>query len=48
MILDLVKLIIHENDLDMEAHACVDINDTLNEVAKLGSKAVFWGVFNGN
>ncbi len=48
MILDLVKFIIHENVLDMEAHACIDINDTLKEVAKLGSKAVFWGMFNGD
>jgi hypothetical protein len=39
MILDIVKFIIHENGLDTEAHVCIDINDTLKEVAKLGSRA---------
>ncbi len=48
MISDLAKFIIHENGLDMEPRACIYINDTLKEVAKLGSRAVFWGVFNGD
>ncbi len=48
MILGLVKFIIHENDLDMEARTCIGINDALKEVAKLGSRAVFWGMFTGD
>ncbi len=35
MISDLVKFIIHENGLDTETCACIDIDDTLKEAAKL-------------